>query len=384
MIEFSRSAQSTLGVEWEVALVDRRTGATRPAAEEVFEAIEAADPELADPEGQTPHIAREFLANTVEMVTGVATRVSEATDQLQHLTDRLRAYTDPLGIDLFSAGTHPLAEWRTEQVSAKERYQKVLDRTQYWGHQMLMYGIHVHVGIDARDKALPVVNQLVNYYPHLLALSANSPYWGGHDTGYASQRAMIFQQIPTAGLPFGFEQWHEFEDYTRDLLQTGVIDEASENRWDIRPVAKYGTVEMRVCDGVSTLEEIGALTALTQCLVEETSRRVEAGERIPLMPRWHAEENKWRAARYGIEAIIIQDARNNERLVTDDTIDLLNRLEPIAGQLGCSEELAGVERIIRRGPGYLRQRRIAKEAGGDLRAVVRDIAELTRNGFPEE
>ena len=380
MIEFHSSQQSTLGLEWEVALVDRETGATVPAAPQVMESIERHHPEYLEGEDLNPHITREFISNTLEMVTGINATVAEAVDQIEQLMGIIREITDPMGVEIYSAGTHPTSEWTTEQVSEKERYQKVLDRTQYWGRQMLMYGLHKHIGLDSRDKALPVVNQLGNYYPHLLALSANSPFWDSHDTGYASQRAMIFQQIPTAGLPYTFEQWSDYEGYIADLLRTGVIDEPSENRWDIRPVGRYGTVEVRICDAPSSLEEIGALTALTQCIVEDTSRMVDQGQKIPTMPRWLAEENKWRAARYGTEAIVITDGGRQELLVTDDLLRLLNRLEPIAADLRCSDELAAVERIIERGPGYLHQLEASGSDRKDLKAVVAAVTENTRYG----
>lgn len=382
-IPFHSSEQSTLGIEWEVALVDRATGALVPAAEEVMDLLSRRHPHLVDPEGLQPHVTGEFLANTVEMVTGICHSVPEALGQLDQLVTSLREVADELGVDVYSAGTHPFSRSVDQLVSDKDRYHKVLERAQYWGRQMVIYGIHVHVGVDSRDKALPVMDELLNYYPHLLALSANSPYWNGEDTGYASQRALLFQQLPTAGLPFQFQDWSGFEDYVQDMITTGVIEEESENRWDIRPVSKYGTVEMRVCDGVSTLQEIGALAALTQCLVERASRRLEAGESIPSMPPWHQQENKWRAARYGAEAIIIQDADSHERLVTDDLRDLVEDLAPVAADLGCTEQLQEVGRIIDRGPGYLRQRRVAEENDGDLAAVAHDLTALTRTGYQD-
>ncbi|WGH09940.1 glutamate--cysteine ligase [Rothia kristinae] len=381
MLEFASSTQSTLGIEWEVALVDRASGAMIGAAPELFEVLTAPHRDLIHPEGLTPHLTREFLANTIEMVTGVNERVGEAVEQLAGMVEKIRRHTDPLGVEIFSAGTHPLARWEEQVISDKERYRKVLERTQYWGYQMMIYGVHVHVGVDSRDKALPTVNHLVNHYGHLLALSANSPFWQGHDTGYASQRAMIFQQIPTSGMPYLFQRWEEFEQYTRDLMDTGVIEEDSENRWDVRPVPRYGTVEMRICDGASTLQEIGAVAALTQCLAEEASRTVEAGGTIPVLRRWNAEENKWRAARYGLDAEVILDPSNREAPLREEIPRMLDRLAPLADDLGCAEELAEIERILERGTGAERQRRVAARHDGDLRAVVRDLTRLTRTGY---
>ncbi|CEA08833.1 Carboxylate-amine ligase YbdK [Arthrobacter saudimassiliensis] len=370
-IEFARSAQSTLGVEWELALVDRADGGLVSVADEVLAQL-CADAGL-EPGSEHPQVKQELLENTVELVTGVCTTVAEAKADLARSMAAVRRVTDPMGVELFCAGTHPFAAPRSQPVTDKERYAKLIDRTQWWGQQMLIYGVHVHVGLDSRDKALPVLDGLVNYFPHFQALSASSPFWGGEDTGYASQRALMFQQLPTAGLPFQFRTWSEYEGYVQDMFTTGVIDAISEIRWDIRPVPGLGTIEMRVCDGLATLEEVGAVAALTQCLVDEFSTILDNGGSIPTMPPWHVQENKWRAARYGLDAIIILDAAGNEKLVTDHLLeDVLPRLAPVADKLGCPQELADVARIIERGAGYQRQRRAAEENGGDLRAVVRD------------
>ena len=181
---------------------------------------------------------------------------------------------------------------------------------------------------------------------------------------------MLFQQLPTAGLPFQFQTWPEFERFVYDQKKTGIIDHINEIRWDIRPSPRLGTLEVRICDGVSSLRELGALVALTHCLIVDLERRLDIGETLPSMPPWHVQENKWRAARYGLDAVIILDAEGNERLVTDDLSDLLNRLEPVAKSLHCADELAAVADIPRLGASYQRQQRVAAEHGGDLCAVV--------------
>ena len=232
---------------------------------------------------------------------------------------------DELGVDLYSAGTHPFAEWSTQLLTPGHRYEELIDRTQWWGRQMLIWGVHVHVGVAHRDQVMPVLSSLLNHYPHLQALSASSPMWAGTDTGYASNRAMMFQQLPTAGLPFQFETWEEFEAFVADKLITGVIDELSEIRWDMRPVARAR--HRSRCGSATaspTSRELAALAALTHCLVVDLDHRLAAGETLPTMPPWHVQENKWRAARYGMDAEIILDAAAHERLVTDDLDDLLD------------------------------------------------------------
>jgi carboxylate-amine ligase len=366
-------------VEWELALVDGRTGELASVANEVLRGVASRHPELNE-DDEHPHIKQELLLNTVELVTGICETAAEAKEDLSRSLAAVREITDPMGVEVFCAGSHPFSPPQLQPVTDKARYAKLIDRTQWWGRQMVIYGVHVHVGLDRREKALPVLDGLVNYFPHFQALSASSPFWGGEDTGYASQRALMFQQLPTAGLPFQFHSWEEYESYVQDMFTTGVIDTLSEIRWDIRPVPNLGTIEMRICDGLATLEEVGAIAALTQCLVDEFSTTLDNGGTIPTMPPWHVQENKWRAARYGMDAIIILDGAGKEQLVTDHLLETLNRLEPVAAKLGCPDELADVEKIIRRGAGYQRQRRVAEEHGGDLQAVVLDLVKQMRNG----
>jgi len=368
-IHFRGSPRPTLGVEWEFALVDKTTRDLKNTASDLFDLVA----ERSDDGQGNPRLHKELLRNTVEIVTGVCDTVDESIVDLCGTLSLVRAAADELGVDLYSAGTHPFAEWTKQQLTPGHRYEELIQRTQWWGRQMLIWGVHVHVGVKNGDSVLPVISSLLNQFPHLQALSASSPIWAGTDTGYASNRAMMFQQLPTAGLPFQFEHWHEFESFVDDQKKTGVIDHMNELRWDIRPSPHLGTVEVRVCDGVSNLRELRALVALTHCLVVDLESRLDNGETLPTMPPWHAQENKWRAARYGLEAEIILDAAGNERLVTDDLNDLLERLAPVAVRLDCADDLAAVEDIPRRGASYQRQRQVAADSGGDLVAVVDSV-----------
>jgi carboxylate-amine ligase len=227
---------------------------------------------------------------------------------------------------------------------------------------------------------LPIVNGLLSYYPHFQALSASSPFWVGETTGYASSRAMLFQQLPTAGLPPQLGAWANYEEYVDELTHVGVIDNHSELRWDVRPSPKWGTVELRFCDGLSTVAEVASLSALAQCLVDDFSQRLDDGHEIPTMQPWYVRENKWRAARYGMDAIIIQNARGDEDLVRDDTRALLERLAPVAERLGCAEELDGVRDILDHGASYERQLAVAAAHEGSLKAVVGSLVAELRDG----
>lgn len=323
--------------------------------------------------GETPHVHKELLRNTIEVVTGICGTVPEAMQDLQATLATVRPTVQSMGMELFCAGTHPFARWSAQQLTDAPRYDELIARTQWWGRQMLIWGVHAHVGISSKHKVMPIVTSMLNYYPHLLALSASSPMWEGQDTGYASNRAMMFQQLPTAGLPFHFQTWEQFEGFVDDQMKTGIIDQLNEIRWDIRPSPALGTVEVRIFDGISNVAELEALVALTHCLVVDLDRKLEAGESLPTMPPWHVQENKWRSARYGLDAVIILDEDSNERLVTEDLDDLLTRLQPTARLLECERELAAVEEIYRHGGSYQRQRRVAEEHDGDLGAVVDSV-----------
>jgi glutamate---cysteine ligase / carboxylate-amine ligase len=364
-IDFADSPEPTLGVEWEFALVDKRSRDLVNAASELFDLVSSRH-------GAQPRIHKELLRNTVELTTGICRTTDEAMAELAGMIELVRPSADELGVDLYSAGTHPFAEWSHQLLTPGHRYEELIARTQWWGRQMLIWGVHVHVGVP-RDHVMPIVSSLLKWYPHLQALSASSPIWAGTDTGYASNRAMMFQQLPTAGLPFQFETWADFEAYAQDLLVTGVIEEIDEIRWDVRPAPRLGTVEVRVCDGVSTLGEMRALVALTHCLVVDLSERLSRGETLPSMPPWHVQENKWRAARYGLDAWIILDEHSNECLMQEDLARLLEQLAPVADRLGCTDALALVEEIPRRGASYQRQRAVAERADGDLVAVVDSV-----------
>ncbi len=374
LIEFAPSARGSLGVEWEIALVDRATHDLASRAEEVLAGLEGRP--------RADHVHRELLSNTVELVTDVCGTVGEVVTDLGATLEEVRGVTDGLGLELLSAGTHPFARWETQEVSAGERYATLMDRTRWWGRQMVIYGVHVHVGLPQRERVPAVLDGLLTFHPHLQALGASSPFWEEDQTGYASNRALLFQQLPTAGLPFQFRTWQEYERYVDDLMTTGVIEELKELRWDVRPAPHLGTIEVRVCDGLPTMAEVAAVTAFTQCLVVDLDERVERGEPVVTLPPWHVQENKWRTARYGTDAIIICDPENAERLVTDEIVRHVERLAPVAERLGCSAELASVLDLLATGASYRRQIAAFEAADGDLRAVTGQLVEEMRSGRP--
>lgn len=375
-LAFATSERSTVGIEWEVALVDADSGDLRQAAQAIFEAVRPADG------GDHPHITPELLLNTVELSSGKCRTVGEAGADLQRALDEVAAAARPLRIEIMGSGTHPFAHWATQRVTDKQRYATLIDRTQWWGRQMLIYGVHVHVGVEDRDKVLPLTRAMLTVFPHLQSLSASSPFWAGKDTGYASNRALLFQQLPTAGLPPQLERWEQLEQYVGDMRHTGVIEQVNEVRWDVRPSPRFGTLEMRIADGAANLLEVTAISALTHCLVEHFSSMIDAGETLPTMPQWFVQENKWRSARYGMDAIVITNAAGDEELVTDSVSRWLVELAPVAERLGCVAELEQVRTILRRGASYQRQRAVARRHAGELEPVVRSLVAELAAGRP--
>lgn len=378
-LEFAESERSTVGLEWELALVDADSGELRQAATAVLDGVHAEQP---DDDPLAAQVTGELLLNTIEVSSGRCRTVGEAVGGLAGCLDRVRSVATPLRIELMGGGTHPSANWATQRVTDKQRYATLIDRTQWWGRQMLIYGVHVHVGIESRDKVLPLSRAMLTVFGMILSLSASSPFWGGRDTGYASNRALLFQQLPTAGLPPQLERWEQLEQYVGDMLHVGVIDEVSELRWDVRPSPRFGTLEMRIADGATNLAEVAAISALTHCLVEHFSAMVDAGEPLPTLQPWFVTENKWRSARYGMDAILITDSSGSEELVSDSAERWLETLAPVAARLGCATELEQVRVILRRGASYQRQRAVARRNAGDLDAVVRSLLDELAAGRP--
>ena len=359
--DFSRSDGPTLGVEWEICLVDPVTRDLVPRAAEVIEEVQARHPDI--------HLEPEFLQNTIELVTPICANTKEAVHALQRDLNAVKEVADEMGLKLWASGGHPFSDFRTNPLSPKHTYEEIVNRTQYWGQHMLLWGIHCHVGISHEDKVWPIINAVMTKYPHLLAISASSPGWDGIDTSYASNRTMLYQQLPTAGMPYQFQSWDEWVDFMRDQQTSGVINHTGSMHFDVRPAAKWGTVEVRISDATSNLRELAAVVALTHCLVVHYERMLERGEKLPTLQQWHVAENKWRGARYGMDALVITSRGTDEDWVKHELQLLIDELTPVAADLDCVDELNLVREIIERGAGYERQRAIYQRTG-DWKDVV--------------
>lgn len=375
-IDFSASARASVGVEWELELVDRRTGELTGGASEILAELGAGH------DGEHPRAKNELLESCIEVITGVCNTVPEALADLQRTVDELSGPASARGLDLMCSGSHPTTDWMTQEVSPGKRYSDLIEAMQWTARRLQIFGVHVHVGVRGPDKAIPIVNALTAYIPHLLALSASSPFWIGADTGLASARSKVFEGLPTAGLPYQLADWSQFESFMETLIASGTISSIKEVWWDIRPHPTFGTVELRICDGAPTLAEVGMLAALSQCLVEQLDTQLDKGYTLPSPSGWVVRENKWRAARYGLEAHIITDAAGNTAPLVGLLEELVADLMPVAARLGCTEELATVATVLDRGASYQRQRAVAAAHGGDLRPVVASLVDEFAAGVP--
>jgi carboxylate-amine ligase len=375
-IEFNASKGATLGVEWELQLVDAETMRLRQDAREVLAAL----PGLSEAQ-ENPKIRHELMESTVEIVTGICHTVSEARADLAATIADLRSVTDPRGTALACTGTHPISDWRDAVMAPVQRYAELVEQMQWLARRIQTFGVHVHVGVRSADKAVPIVNALSAYLPHFLALTASSPFWSGHDTGLASSRAIVFGSLPTAGPPHLLADWAEFEDYMDTLLRAGTIRSIKEVWWDIRPHPDFGTVEIRMFDGIPTLREVGMAAALCQSLVELFDHQLDRGYTLPSPAAWVVRDNKWRATRYGLDAIVITDDQGTTAPLRDELYELVHELEPIADRLGCAEDLKVVSDVLDHGAPYERQRGIIAAGGSIEDIVAAGITEFREDRF---
>ena len=363
-IWWNPSAGATLGIEWELQLIDAASKLLRQDAREVIAELQGLDEA-----GLPAKVHAELMQSTVEVVTGVCSTVSEAVADLATTIAQLQRITDMRGTMLACAGTHPVSDWRDAKMAPIQRYAELVEQMQWLARRIQTFGVHVHVGLRDGSKAIPIVNALAAYLPHFLALTASSPFWGGHDTGLASSRAVIFGGLPTAGPPHLLADWSEFEEYMDTLLRAGTIRSIKEVWWDVRPHPDLGTVEIRMFDGVPTLHEVGMVAALSQSLVQLFDTQLDRGYRLPSQPSWVIRDNKWRATRYGLDAIVITNAAGSTAPLRDELYELSQELRPVAQRLGCAEELGVLGEVLERGASYERQRALMA-TGGRLTDVV--------------
>ena len=367
---FGTSAAYTLGVEEEYMLLD-------PETWDLVQHIDSVLAAVAEGEFQA-RIYPELMQSVIEITTPVCRTPAEVNDHLRRLRSYVAKIAEQEGCRFASAGTHPFSLFERQRITAKDRYRTLVDQLQYIARRELIFGMHIHVAVDDAEKAIQVSNGLIVHLPEFLALSASSPFWRGEPTGLSSSRQMVFSAFPRSGVPPRFESYEEFAEVVGQLERTGCIADYTNIWWDIRPHAKLGTVELRICDAVTRVEDVVALSAYYQALVKMLCEHVESGGKVPTYHRILTTENKWLAARHGLQAPVMDlvTGRRNRVPIAQLVRRTLRDLEPHARELGCERELEGISEILSRGNGAEQQLRVWN-ANRDIVEVVEDLAATT-------
>ena len=368
--KFGSSDPFTLGVEEEYMLLDPESFDLVQHIETVLDAVEG--DELAD------RINAELMQSVLEIATPICRTAGDVMRELQTLRGYVTEVAANEGLRVGSAGTHPFSLFERQRITAKDRYHALIDQLQYVARRELIFGMHIHVAVDDPDKAIQVVNGLLPHLGPLLALSASSPFWRGEPTGLASSRQIVFSAFPRSGPPPRFRDYDDYAAVVGQLERTGCIADYTHIWWDIRPHPKWGTIEVRICDAVTRVEDAVAIAAYCQALVKALSDHYDTGDEIPSYHRILTSENKWLAARYGLDAPVM-DLATGRRIripIAKLVRRTLRELEPHARELGSERELEGIEALLGRGNSAERQLRIFN-ANRDIVEVARAIADAT-------
>ena len=361
----------TLGIEEEFQIIDPETRELRSHIQEIL-----ADGKIILKE----HVKPEMHQSVVELGTEICSDTGCARQQVIELRSELATLAALDGLKIASAGTHPFSHWMDQLITADERYATIVQDMQQIARANLIFGLHVHVGIPDREEAIDVMNQARYFLPHLYALSVNSPFWLGQNTGLKAYRQMIFERFPRSGIPDAFESLSEYEDYLKLLVTTNCIDNAKKIWWDIRLHPFFDTIEFRICDAQSRVDDTIALAALMQAIVSKLQKLRRQNVTFRMYPRRLIDENRWRASRYGLDGKMIDFGRKCE---VDERALLHEMLEFIStemDELGSQSELAHIERIMREGTGADRQLAVW-ERTRDMKAVVDHIVAETYEGL---
>ena len=361
----------TLGIEEEFAIIDPDTRELRSHIQEILEGGKIVLKEQIKPE---------MHQSVVELGTEICDSIEHARTHVIHLRSKLAELAGKAGLKIASVGTHPFSHWRDQHITEGERYKQIIEDMQLLARANLIFGLHVHVGIPDREMAIHVMNQARYFLPHLYALSVNSPFWVGEDTGLKGYRLKVFERFPRTGIPDAFESLSEYEDYCKLLVKTGCIDNPKKIWWDIRLHPFFDTLEVRVCDAQTRVDDTVAIAALIQAVIAKLFKLLHQNTTFRIYRRRLLDENRWRAARYGIDGKLIDFGRETEV----DERSLLNELlEFVASEVddfGTQREMAHIERIMREGTGADRQLAVWRRTQ-DIKAVVDQIVAETYEGL---
>ncbi len=361
----------TLGIEEEFAIIDPETRQLRSHIHEILEDGKVTLKEQIKPE---------MHQSVVELGTEICRDIADARKHVLELRSNLAGLAGRTGLKIASVGTHPLSHWRDQLITEGERYKEIVRDMQLVARANLIFGLHVHVGIPNRESAIHVMNQARYFLPHIYALSVNSPFWVGHDTGLKGYRLKVFERFPRTGIPDAFESLSEYEDYCKLLVKTGCVDNAKKIWWDIRLHPFFNTLEVRVCDAQSRVDDTLAIAALIQAIIAKLFKLVGQNMSFRIYRRRLLDENRWRASRYGIGGKMIDFGKEEEAETRSLINELLDFVAPEVEELGTQREMDHIHRILQEGTGADRQLAVFGRSQ-DIRAVVDQIVAETYEGL---
>jgi glutamate---cysteine ligase / carboxylate-amine ligase len=365
----------TIGIEEEYQTIDPETRDLRSHIQ--AELLEKGKMVLQE------RVKAELHQSVVEVGTGICKNIKEAKAEVKELRRHIIRLARENGLRVASVATHPFSDWRTQEIHPDPRYKDIVEDMQLVARANLIFGLHVHVGIEDRETAIHMMNHARYFLPHILALSTNSPFWLGMNTGLKSYRCKVFDKFPRTNIPDYFPSWGEYENFIKLLIKTNCIDNAKKIWWDIRPHPFFNTIEFRVCDIPMRADETIALAALIQATVAKLYKLYTANQGFRLYRRALIMENKWRASRYGLDGKLIDFGKQKEVAARDLIFEYLDFVDDVVDELDSREELDYIRNILETGSGADRQLRVFQETG-DLKKVVDYIVEETEAGLVEE
>src|SRR5215212_1225442 len=363
-------ADFTLGIEEEFQIIDP---VTRELRSHITEMIDEGRMILGE------QVKPEMHQSMIEVGTGICNNIQEARADVIRLRRTVSSLAESKGLRIAAASTHPFSNWKDQKITPDQHYEALINEMQFLAHSLLIFGMHVHVGIDDRESQIHLMNAARYFLPHLLAISTSSPFWIGMKTGLKSYRSEIFKKFPRTDIPDYFSSWSEYDNYVNLLLKTGCIDKPKKIWWDIRPHPTFPTLEFRICDIPSRVDEVIALAALIQAIIKKlhTLYRMNMGFR--LYRRALIQENKWRAVRWGLDGKLIDFGKQKEVPVKDLILELLDFIDDVVDELGSRKEIEYVHTILANGTSADRQLKVYEETG-DLKAVVDHVMAETIDG----
>ena len=366
--------QFTLGIEEEFQIVDPLTRELRSHVSAILE------------EGKTllgEQIKPEIIQSMIEVGTGICKNITEARSDITNLRSVLSGLVRKQGLEIVAAGTHPFSHWQDQKIFDNSRYELIVEENQMIARSLLTFGLHVHVGIENPERAIHIMNAVRYMLPHVLALSTSSPFWLGVDTGLKSYRSEVFTRMPRTGIPDHFESDTSFQRYVALLVETGCIDDGKKIYWDIRPHPYFPTLEFRICDIPTRIDDTVAIAALFQALVAKVNKLLDQNLTFRLHHRMLIEENKWRAVRYGLDGKIIDFGKGKEVPIRGVIRELLRFVDDVIDELGSRKEIDHIYTILERGTSADEQLRIWRDTA-DLKAVVDHLIEMTMENVTSE